>query len=79
MEHKAVATRKGKTKIQAKLHSKYKIDTEKGISIKPKKSTVDLAGSGSSYASPKEMKNLLDKLRDEDVLSLDPKKKRDPQ
>ena len=34
---------------------------------KPRKSTVDLAGSGAKYATPEEMKKLLDKLREEDA------------
>lgn len=76
MEHDAVVTRKGQTTIPASLRSKYRIeegtrlefiDTKEGILIRPKKSTVDLAGSGSSYATPQEMKRLLDRLRDEDV------------
>ncbi|MEM3697398.1 MAG: hypothetical protein QXQ94_07870 [Candidatus Bathyarchaeia archaeon] len=32
-----------------------------------RKSTIDLAGSGAEYATPEEMKRLLDKLRKEDV------------
>jgi len=35
--------------------------------FRPKKSTVDLAGSGAEYATPDEMKKLLDRLREEDV------------
>ncbi len=31
------------------------------------KSTLDLAGSGAKHANPKEMKTLLDKLREEDI------------
>jgi AbrB family looped-hinge helix DNA binding protein len=76
LENEVVVTRKGQTTIPAKLRHKYKIekgtrlefiDTKEGILIRPKKSTVDLAGSGSSYATPQEMKRLLDRLRDEDV------------
>ena len=76
MESEVVVTRKGQTTIPAKLRFKYKIvegtrlefiDTKEGILIKLKKSTIDLAGSGSSHATPEEMKHLLDKLRDEDV------------
>ena len=76
MDSEVVVTRKGQTTIPAKLRSKYKIvegtrlefiDTKEGILIKLKKSTVDLAGSGSPHATPEEMKRLLDKLRDEDV------------
>ncbi|MCX8189118.1 MAG: AbrB/MazE/SpoVT family DNA-binding domain-containing protein [Nitrososphaeria archaeon] len=76
MEYEVIVTRKGQTTIPAKLRRKYNIvegsrllvtDTGEGILIKPAISTVDLAGSGSKYASPKEMKSLLDKLRDEDL------------
>jgi len=71
-----VVTRKGQTTIPAKLRKKYKIqegtrlqviDTKEGILFKPKKSTIDLAGSGAKHATPEEMKKLLDKLREEDV------------
>lgn len=71
-----VVTRKGQTTIPVKLRAKYKIevgtrlevvDTEEGILFKPKKSTIDLAGSGAKYATPEEMKELLDKLREEDA------------
>jgi hypothetical protein len=41
-------------------------NTEKGILSKPKMSTWDLAGSGAKFATPEEMKKLLDKLREED-------------
>jgi AbrB family looped-hinge helix DNA binding protein len=76
METEVVVTRKGQTTIPAKLRKKYKIqegtrleviETEEGILFKPKKSTIDLAGSGGKHASPEEMKKLLDKLREEDV------------
>jgi len=76
METEVVVTRKGQTTIPAKLRKKYKIqegtrleviETEEGILFKPKKSTIDLAGSGAKHASPEEMKKLLDKLREEDV------------
>ena len=71
-----VVTRKGQTTIPVKLRVKYKIeegthlevvDTVEGILFKPKKSTVDLAGSGAKYATPEEMNRLLDKLREEDA------------
>lgn len=71
-----VVTRKGQTTIPVKLRMKYRIEegtrlevveTREGILFKPKKSTVDLAGSGAKYATPEEMKRLLDKLREEDV------------
>lgn len=69
-------TRKGQTTIPARLRKKFKIEkgtrlevveTEEGILFKPKLSTWDLAGSGSKFATPEEMKKLLDKLREEDV------------
>jgi len=76
METEVVVTRKGQTTIPAKLRKKYKIqkgtrleviETKDGILFKPKKSTIDLAGSGAKHATPQEMKKLLDKLRKEDV------------
>ena len=76
LESEVVVTRKGQTTIPVKLRRKYKIeegtrlqvvDTNNGILFKPKLSTMDLAGSGAKYATPEEMKKLLDKLRDEDV------------
>jgi len=76
MEYEVVVTRKGQTTIPAKLRAKYRIEqgtrlevieTEEGILFKPKKSTIDLAGSGANHATPEEMKKLLDKLREEDV------------
>lgn len=71
-----MVTRKGQTTIPALLRKKYKIqegtrleviDTPEGILFKPKKSTLDLAGSGAKHTTPEEMKCLLDKLREEDV------------
>jgi AbrB family looped-hinge helix DNA binding protein len=76
MEAEVVVTRKGQTTIPVQLRRKLKIEegtrlevieTEEGILFRPKKSTVDLAGSGAKYATPEEMKRLLDKLREEDV------------
>jgi len=76
MESEVVVTRKGQTTIPVRLRMKYKIeegtrleviDTEEGILFKPRKSTIDLAGSGAKYATPEEMKKLLDELRGEDV------------
>jgi len=76
MEKEVVVTRKGQTTIPAKLRQKYKIlegtrleviETKEGILFRPKKSTVDLAGSGAKYATPEEMKKLLDRLREENV------------
>jgi len=76
MENEVVVTRKGQTTIPVNLRLKFNIKegtrlevigTEEGILFRPKKSTVDLAGSGSKFATPDEMKKLLDNLRDEDV------------
>ena len=76
LENEVVVTRKGQTTIPAKLRAKFKIeegtrleviDTGEGILFRPKKSTVDLAGSGAKHATPEEMKKLLDRLREEDV------------
>jgi AbrB family looped-hinge helix DNA binding protein len=76
LESEVVVTRKGQTTIPVKLRLKYNIeegtrlqvvDTNNGILFKPKLSTMDLAGSGAKYATPEEMKKLLDKLRAEDV------------
>ena len=69
-------TRKGQTTIPIALRRKYGIeegsrleavDTGSGILLKPKLSTVDLAGSGAKHASVSNMKRLLDRLRAEDV------------
>jgi AbrB family looped-hinge helix DNA binding protein len=76
VENEVVVTRKGQTTIPVNLRMKYEIKegtrlevigTEEGILFRPKKSTVDLAGSGSKFATPDEMKKLLDNLRNEDV------------
>jgi AbrB family looped-hinge helix DNA binding protein len=75
MANEVVVTRKGQTTIPVQLRRKFKIEegtrlevieTEEGILFKPKKSTWDLAGSGARFATPEEMKELLDKLREED-------------
>lgn len=75
VEAEVVVTRKGQTTIPARLRTKYKIaegtrleviETDDGILLKPKKSTADMAGSGSEHATPEEMKKLLDKLREKD-------------
>jgi len=39
-------------------------DTGEDMLLKPKTTTMDLAGSGASHSTPKEMKNLLDRLRE---------------
>ena len=76
MGREVVVTRKGQTTIPAKLRAEFRIEegtrlevigTAEGILFKPKKSTVDLAGSGAKHATPEEMKKLLDRLREEDV------------
>jgi len=76
MNDEVVVTRKGQTTIPIKLREKYNIeegtrlqvlDTADGILLRPKQSTLDLAGSGAKYASPDEMKRLLEKLRDLDA------------
>ncbi len=76
METEVVVTRKGQTTIPARLRKKFKIEqgtrlevveTEEGILFKPKLSMWDLAGSGSKFSTPEEMKRHLDKLRAEDV------------
>jgi len=76
LENEVVVTRKGQTTIPVKLRLKYNIEegtrlevieTEEGILFKPKKSTIDLAGSGAKHATPEEMKKILDRLRDIDA------------
>lgn len=76
MENEVVVTRKGQTTIPVKLRRKYNIekgtrlevvDTAEGILFKPAKSIFDLAGAGAKYATPEEMKKLLDELREEDA------------
>ena len=76
MTEEVLVTRKGQTTIPARLREKYRIrmgtrleviDSGSGILLKPKPSTVDLAGSGSKHSNPREMKRLLDKLRQEDA------------
>ena len=76
MDDEVIVTRKGQTTIPVKLREKYNIeegtrlqvlDTNDGILLRPKQSTLDLAGSGARYASPEQMKKLLEKLRDLDA------------
>lgn len=76
MTSEVKVTRKGQTTIPAPLREKYGIeegtrlvvfDTGEGVLFRRARTTSDLAGSGSSKATPKEMKRLLDKLRDEDL------------
>ncbi len=76
MTEEVVVTRKGQTTIPIDLRKKYRIvegsklqvvDTGDGVLLRPKISFLDLIGSGAKKASVKEMNNLLDKLREEDV------------
>ncbi len=76
MTEEVVVTRKGQTTIPVDLRRKYRIeegsrlevlDTGEGVLLKPKISFFDLAGTGAKYATVKEMKDLLDKLRAEDA------------
>jgi AbrB family looped-hinge helix DNA binding protein len=75
LETEVLVTRKGQTTIPVKLRRKYKIeegtklqviDTNDGILLKPKLTTMDLFGSGAKYATVEEMNKLLDELRAED-------------
>jgi len=76
MTEEVVVTRKGQTTIPISLRRKYGIregtrlevlDSGSGILMKPRPSTADLAGSGAKYSTPREMKRLLDRLREEDA------------
>jgi AbrB family looped-hinge helix DNA binding protein len=76
MSKEVLVTRKGQTTIPIELRAKYKIkegtrlvvvDTGDGIMFKRARTTIDLAGSGSSCSTPEEMKASLDKLRVEDL------------
>lgn len=76
MTEEVVVTRKGQTTIPIQLRKKYRIvegsklevhDTGEGVLFRPKTSILELAGTGASRASVKEMKSLLDKLREEDA------------
>jgi len=76
MTEEVVVTRKGQTTIPIGLRKKYKImegsrleaiDTGEGVLFKPKLSFFDLAGSGAGKAALKDVKDLLDKLREEDA------------
>ena len=75
MTEEVLVTRKGQTPIPARLRRKYGIredtrleviDSGSGILLKRKPNTVDLAGSGSKSSTPREMKRLLDKMREEE-------------
>jgi AbrB family looped-hinge helix DNA binding protein len=75
LANEVVVKKKGRITIPVRLRKKYKIEegtrlevieTEEGILFKPKKSIWDLIGSGSQFATPEEMKKLLDKLREDE-------------
>jgi AbrB family looped-hinge helix DNA binding protein len=76
MTEEVVVTRKGQTTIPADLRRKYGIregsklevvDTGQGVLLRAKTSFFDLAGSGGKHATAREMKELLDKMREEDA------------
>ncbi len=76
MTEEVVVTRKGQTTIPIVLRRKYRIlqgsklevvDTGEGVLLRPKISFFELAGSGAKRATVKEMKGLLDKMREEDA------------
>jgi len=76
MTEEVVVTRKGQTTIPIGLRRKYgimegsrleAIDTGEGVLFKPKLSFFDLAGCGAGKASLKEVKDLLDRMREEDA------------
>jgi len=76
MTEEVVVTRKGQTTIPIEFRRKYRIvegsklevvDTGEGMLLKPKISFFDLAGSGAGKATVKEVKDLLDKLREDDA------------
>ena len=76
MTEEVVVTRKGQTTIPIQLRKRYRIlegtwlhvvDNGDGVLFKPKPSFFDLAGSGAKRASVKEVKELLDKLREDDA------------
>jgi AbrB family looped-hinge helix DNA binding protein len=75
MTEEVVVTRKGQTTIPIELRRKYRIvegtkleafDTGEGVLFKPKLSFFDLGGSGSDKATVREVKELLDRMREED-------------
>jgi AbrB family looped-hinge helix DNA binding protein len=76
MTQEVVVTRKGQTTIPIELRRKYKVeegsrmqvlDNGDGILFKPKFSFFDMMGADAKVATTKEMKTLLDKLREEDA------------
>ena len=71
-----MVARKCQTTIHDRLHTKHHVkeetrlgvvETKEDILFKPKRSTLDLAGSGAKHSTTEEMKRALDKLREEDV------------
>jgi AbrB family looped-hinge helix DNA binding protein len=75
MTEEVVVTRKGQTTVPVKLRKKYGIyegtrlqveDTGEGILFRKTTGTLELIGSGSTYASVQEMKKLLDEMRAEE-------------
>ncbi len=76
MAKEVLVTRKGQTTIPVELREKYGIeegsrlvvsDTGDGILFRKAATTAELAGSGAQFATPEEMKELLDRLRGEDA------------
>ena len=76
MTAEVVVTRKGQTTIPIELRKKYRIiegsrlrviDTGEGVLFKPKLSFFDLGGSGSGRATVRDVKELLDRMREEDA------------
>jgi AbrB family looped-hinge helix DNA binding protein len=76
MTEEVVVTRKGQTTIPIEFRRKYRIvegsklqaiDTGEGVLFKPKLSFFDLGGSGSGRATVREVKELLDRMREQDA------------
>ena len=76
MTEEVLVTRKGQTTIPARFRKKYGIregtrleviDSGSGVLFRRKLSTIDMAGQGSKHSTPKVMKRLLDKMREEDA------------
>ena len=71
-----IVRKRGQITIPAHLRKKYRIEegerlevieTKDGILFKRNISIWDMVGSGSQFATPEEMKKLLDDLRSEDA------------
>lgn len=76
MTWEVVVTRNGRITIPIELRGKYKVeegsrmrvlDTGEGILLKPKSPFLNMIGADAEVATNKEMKSLLDKLREEDA------------